>query len=181
MSYLTITGSGAALLLASVAAMYDCRSGTIPNWLTLPPLAAAPLAYGVFFSPELAAQSLVGALLSGFGPYWAFRLGGMGGGDVKLFAALGSVIGFDPLAGLEIQLTAFVFALLCALAVLTCRGKLLGALGSVLSKGMHRIAPARFGVVSKDDVCAPMRMGWAVCAATATYVIPHLVFGGTGS
>jgi Flp pilus assembly protein protease CpaA len=178
MSTLIFTGLGAALLVAAVAAMCDSHSGTIPNWLTLPPLAAAPIVYGVLFSPELAAQCFFAALVSGFGPYWAFRLGGMGGGDVKLFAALGSVIGFDPFAGLEIQLTAFALALVCALCLLARRGKLLVTLSSFLRKGMRRVAA---GAGGREELLTPIRMGWAVLAATVMHVASYFAFSGGGS
>ena len=178
MSTLVLTGLGVALLIAAVAAMCDSHSGTIPNWLTLPPLAAAPIAYGVLFSPELAAQCFFAALVSGFGPYWAFRLGGMGGGDVKLFAALGSVVGFDPFAGLEIQLIAFAVALLCALCLLARRGKLLVTLRSFFRKGMRRVAP---GAGGREELLTPIRMGWAVLAATVIHIAPYFVFSGGGS
>jgi prepilin peptidase CpaA len=83
----------AALCIAVVACVCDLRSRRIPNVLTLG-AAAAGLAYhvstGGFGGFQHSALGwLVGALVF----IVPFALGGMGGGDVKLLAALGAWIG----------------------------------------------------------------------------------------
>ena len=84
------------LLVAALAAMLivaatgDIRSRTIPNWLNAAiALAAIPFwfASGLAFWPEIAVQVGVAALVFGIFAA-AFCVGAMGGGDVKMVAAL---------------------------------------------------------------------------------------------
>jgi prepilin peptidase CpaA len=111
-----------ALGLAAGAAITDWRTGRIPNWLTLPVLFAAPVAYFVHAGPFGAIGSLASAALCGAGPYLLFRREAIGGGDVKLFAALGATAGL--LVGLEGQLFAFILAALWAVVRVAAGGGL---------------------------------------------------------
>lgn len=85
-----------ALLIGGVACATDLRSARIPNLLTFSAAATAvlfhllaPQGSGVWFVfLGLAAGLLV------FFPF--FALGAMGAGDVKLMAALGAWIGWQP-------------------------------------------------------------------------------------
>ena len=88
----------AAVVVALAAAYVDARTGHIPNALTLGPLAVAPLAHALVtavhtHAAALALRSLgfsvLGALLCALLPLAMYRSAGMGGGDVKLFAAVG--------------------------------------------------------------------------------------------
>jgi prepilin peptidase CpaA len=78
----------AALLI--VAAADDLRRRIIPNWLNAAiALAAIPFWFvsGLSFWPDIAVQIGVAAFLFGLFAL-AFHFGAMGGGDVKLIAAL---------------------------------------------------------------------------------------------
>ena len=86
--------AGLALFVAATAAFCDWRRGEIPNWLTLPAILLAPWSYGLAFGIEYALHSLAAGFLAGLVPYLLFRRGAIGGGDVKLFGALGAVMGF---------------------------------------------------------------------------------------
>ena len=81
------------IAVAATAAATDARSGLIPNWITLPPLLAALVLHFVTQGAGGLALSLAGALVCGLVPYLLFRQGTMGGGDVKLLAALGALGG----------------------------------------------------------------------------------------
>jgi prepilin peptidase CpaA len=79
----------AAMLI--VAATGDLRSRRIPNWLNLAiALTAIPFWWmsGLSLWPEVAVQIGIAAAVFGFF-FILFVLGMMGGGDVKLLAALG--------------------------------------------------------------------------------------------
>ena len=163
-----------ASLLAAVAALSDCRTGRIPNWLTLPPLVLAPIAYGVFVGPTEALRSLGSILICGVVPYVLFRQGAMGGGDVKLFAALGALTGFDLFAGFEIEFAAFVVAMLFALAALAWRGRLFRTLATALFVIINPLLPARRKRELTPELMTPVRMGFPVLAATIFVAFPHL-------
>ena len=81
------------LVLSIVAAIFDIRSRRIPNWLVL-----AGLVSGLVLNGVLAGLAGLGSSLLGFGlalliyvPLFVLRA--MGGGDVKLMAALASLCG----------------------------------------------------------------------------------------
>jgi prepilin peptidase CpaA len=116
------------LVLCTIAAITDLRRGLIPNWLTLPPLLLAPPALALVHGPGALAASLLGALLCGIVPLLLFLRGGMGGGDVKLLAAAGAIAG--PGVGLELQLSAYLAAMLHALCMLSWRGQLLSSVAA---------------------------------------------------
>jgi prepilin peptidase CpaA len=79
--------------VAAAAAVTDVRTGRVPNVLTLGAAAAALVFYGVSAGGSGLITSALGVVvgLSLFLPF--FVLGGMGGGDVKLLAALGGWLG----------------------------------------------------------------------------------------
>jgi prepilin peptidase CpaA len=165
-------GLWSALALSAVAGVTDWRRGTIPNWLTLPPLLAFPLFYGAVLGPTAGAQSIFSLLACGFVPYWLFRHGGMGGGDVKLFASLGAATGFDPMLGIRIELGAFVAATLLAILPLL-RG---GHLAATLRRS--GLAATQMLGLRKEVGSAPtgpcIRMGAPIFAATCISCAPLL-------
>jgi prepilin peptidase CpaA len=146
-----------ALALAAGAAFTDARTGHIPNGLTLPPLAIAPIAYLVLFGPQMAAMSLLAALLCGFVPYLMFRKGAAGGGDVKLLAALGAVAGAS--FGIETQLFGFALAVFASLLLLAYRGRLLATLGNALFIAINPFLPKRHRRQFEAEAMSTIRMG----------------------
>ncbi|MGB8332667.1 MAG: A24 family peptidase [Polyangiales bacterium] len=172
------TAAGLALAVAAIAALCDWKQGEIPNWLTLPPIVLAPLLYGLAFGLGHAVHSVGAALLSGLVPYALFRRGAMGGGDVKLFAALGAITGFDLLAGIEIQLGAFVAATVFACGALAWSGVLLNSLGNALVHALNPVLPARWRRPACHALSQPVRLGGSILVATGLVAAPHLLAWG---
>lgn len=88
-TYFLIGGS----VVASLGAVPDMRTGRIPNWLTYSGLLA-----GLFFRLGLSRwtglrSGLIGMLVGGGLFYVLMIVGGMGGGDVKLMAAVSAWAG----------------------------------------------------------------------------------------
>jgi prepilin peptidase CpaA len=82
------------------AAVIDLRSRRIPNWMTGALIAAGLVQSGMAFGSVSTSQAWAGIGV-GFGlTFVLFALGGMGGGDVKLFAGIGAWVG--PTRVLEI-------------------------------------------------------------------------------
>ncbi|MGB5266243.1 MAG: A24 family peptidase [Polyangiales bacterium] len=167
--------AGLALCLAAIAAFCDWRRGEIPNWLTLPAILLAPWSYGLALGFEYALHSLAAGFLGGLVPYLLFRRGAMGGGDVKLFSALGAVMGFDLLLGVEIQLLAFVAALVVASAALAWKGALTSTLRNAVAVGLGPLLPRRLRREPCNELAAPIRMGTPILAATGFFAAPHLL------
>lgn len=160
-----------AVIVAMVAALLDVRTGKIPNWLTLGALALglleraglAVLADGPSALPLALLASLAGAALAGAVPLMMFRMRALGGGDVKLFAALGAL--FGPTLGLEVELLSFVSAAFLAPLYLAWRGILLETVRRSLALVVSLILRRRCPPVS-EAALSWFRLGPAVLAGT---------------
>jgi prepilin peptidase CpaA len=170
----TTIASIAALAIAILAAVADWRTGEIANWITLPPAAISPLMYAFFFGIDYGLLSVASLFLCSFVPYGLFRRGAMGGGDVKLFAALGAVTGFDIRAGIEIQLAAFVVAMVVAFGVLVWKGVLIQTLCNVVRISLRRLCFSPLLRQTDIEMLTPIRMGGAIFIGTALVALPYL-------
>ncbi len=79
--------------LGITAAIYDCRFRRIPNWLNLSGVIVGLGLNCYFLHLHGAARATEGMLLAAavYLPFYLLR--GMGAGDVKLMAAIGSLVG----------------------------------------------------------------------------------------
>jgi prepilin peptidase CpaA len=164
---------GFACLVTLVAALMDWRTGLIPNYITIP-LVAAGVPLHIFTMRALApsvntwfwvGDALLGILICALVPFLLWRTGGMGGGDLKLFAALGALLGVR--AGLEVQLVAFTVAALLVPAVLAYRGQLLQVLRNTGRLLINPFIPAHKRHSLPSEVLTEVRFGPAIFAAAA--------------
>jgi len=155
---------GLALLIAATGAVTDYRTGHIPNWLTLPPLAIAPLLYGLASGWDAFLAVLVGILVCGLVPVIMFRMGGMAGGDVNLFAAVAAIVGPD--LGLQAELLALIVAGIYSLGRLAWDGKLFRTLGNTMAMGLNPILPKRLRRPMSPELRETLRLGGAIFAGT---------------
>jgi prepilin peptidase CpaA len=89
----TILPIAVVLVAVLTAAVADLRAFRISNLLTLPLLLSGLLYHCTIAGTDGLLSSLLG-MLFGFAPLFLFYLmGGMGGGDVKLMAAVGAWLG----------------------------------------------------------------------------------------
>ena len=108
-----------ALVLGIAAAKLDVSSRQIPNWLTYPSFGIG-IALSVW--PEFGiglVNSLVGALVAFLPPFLLFSCGRLGGGDVKLLAAVGSLVGFPSAA--SVLFASVIISFAYALVILVIR------------------------------------------------------------
>jgi prepilin peptidase CpaA len=114
------------VVVLAVAVFFDVREHRIPNWLTLPTWLVG-LVVGVVFG------GLDGLLEHGGGllllllltvPFFIF--GWMGAGDVKLIAAVGSLVGSS--VALDVLLGVVLAGLVMSLGMLLWKGELFQAL-----------------------------------------------------
>ena len=106
------------LVVVLVAVASDILTRRIPNLVTFGGLfvglaihgAAGFVDSGFFGAFRGAGYALLGAVACGLIPFLAWKKGEMGGGDVKLFAAIGALVG--PVAGFDVEARTFAFSLL---------------------------------------------------------------------
>jgi prepilin peptidase CpaA len=156
---------GPIFAIALCAAVTDIRSGVIPNWLTLPALGVALLAHLVSGGLSSLVAAVFGAAACSLVPYLMFRKEAAGGGDVKLFAAIGAIGGVS--FGLEAQILALVIATFFALARLTWRGKLWRTIVNAVRLGLNPFLPRRWRRPIAAELLTPVRMGLPILLGAA--------------
>ena len=165
----------AALVVATIAAVSDLRTGRISNWITLPVVFVSPVLYSLFSGPRQGAVSAASLLMCGFVPYALFRRRAMGGGDVKLFAALGAVTGFDLRVGLEIEF--FALAVACGIAILALlrKGSLRAMWRRTRVTAVRLFDRSRTNELLEFESLTPIRLGVPVLVATVLVASPMLL------
>lgn len=172
-----------ATAVAVAGALFDWRSGRkategegvegeIPNSLTFGALAIAPVAHfiwglkqgGARVGLEAAGFSVAGALVCALVPLMLWRAGAMGGGDLKLLAAVGAIC--RPLVGIEAEFWAFAAAAVIAPARLAWEGKLFRTLGNSLAIAVNPFLPkAKRKEISREEMTW-FRFGPAIAVGT---------------
>lgn len=161
-----------ALLVAAIAAATDHARRIIPNWLTLPSLAVALIVHASSGGVLAGAWALAGALGCFAPAYFLFTRGALGGGDVKLFGALGALLGLR--AGLEVEVAAFAAVTAFALLARAYHGGLLAFLRASVRASLHLVAPRRFAVPAEAGASAELPMGGAIFLALLALAVRSL-------
>jgi prepilin peptidase CpaA len=167
------------LLATMLAAGFDLRSGRLPNQLLLAGVIAMlllrvgyPLLLGnVAAAGAALCSSILGVAAAGLAPLLLWRLGGLGGGDVKLLCWLGASAG--PTWGLEAEFYAFAFVTVYACARLAFAGRLLlTLLGSTLLLANPLLKRERRFTLPGGAVQS-LRFAPAICAGSALMAFLH--------
>jgi prepilin peptidase CpaA len=157
-----------ACSVALVAGIFDARDGRIPNWLTLPGIA---IGLGLALCRGGPGQFLLaatGLLLSGGIPGAAFFLTrgrALGGGDVKIWALLGTLLG--PGLGLSALLISLCLLCLFSLVREVYFGRTIELLRSIGRVALRRTQEAELALTT-------MRFGPAILVGTAMATYPEL-------
>ena len=170
----------AAAVVAGVAALTDARTGHIPNWLTLGALVAALVAHflaGIAFAHSVRggltdlASSVAGALVCAMVPAFFYWKGAIGGGDVKVFAAIGALC--NPMYGLEAETYAFIAAALIAPAQLAYKGLLFQTLGRSLALVVNPLRKPENRKEIPPELMTWFRLGPSIFVGAAITVLMH--------
>jgi prepilin peptidase CpaA len=130
------------VLLAGIAAGYDIRSRTIPNWLTTSAFLVALLLAALVGPTEAGFRLLAAALVLLLGLPLFIR-GILGGGDVKMLVAVAALVGFGLLP--KTLFFACVTGALVAIAEAVRRGIILPLILDVLDAGLFYLSLGRRG------------------------------------
>jgi prepilin peptidase CpaA len=169
----------AATLITAIAAFTDYRSGHIPNWVTLPALCAGVvghLGYGWYrfgFTEGVieGGTAIAGAALCSLAPGLMYWKGGMGGGDLKLFAALGALC--QPMIGIEAETYAFVVAALVAPARLAYQGRLFAVLKNTFALLMNPLRSAKAKREVPPEMMTWFRLGPSIFIGMVAALVAH--------
>lgn len=178
----------AALVVMLVAAAYtDVRSGKIHNVVTYAGVAVGLIGHTLTgglsgADSGLSRLGLLGALAGlavGFLPMLVvWRMGGIGGGDAKLLAAVGALSGWN--FTLAVMLYGFLIAALMAMGVMIIRGIVRDTLGRIwrfLVLALSKAKPA--GPATSQSPKIPF--GLALCIGGLAHLVDVVVLGGAVS
>jgi prepilin peptidase CpaA len=169
----------AAVAISAIAAIVDYRTGQIPNWLTLGGILAGLVGHlvhgwaiaGLRAGLIEAAFSLGGLLFCSVAPAILYMKGGMGGGDLKLYAAIGALC--QPMLGIEAQMYSMIIAAIVAPARLAYQGKLFRVLGRSFSLLLNPLRPAAKRREVPLEALTWFRLGPAIFGGTVVTLLIH--------
>ncbi len=170
----------AAAVISAIAAASDLRTGEIPNWVTLGPLVVAPFAYiGVSLAHHATGHqalieggsSLLGAITCSVVPAVLYRQDAIGGGDVKLLAAVGALL--QPRLGLEAEMYSFFAAGLIAPAFLAYEGKLFRTIKNTALLAVNPLLPKKKRRPVEPALLTWFRFGPAIFIGTVVMAYLH--------
>lgn len=118
-----------ALALAVAAAILDVQHHRIPNWLTYPGIALGILLRSVFFGLKGLGSGVAGSLIAGGIVFLFYVVRAMGAGDVKLLAAIGSLVG--PSHAVIVLLATAICGGVLAIIYAICSGRIGATLKNV--------------------------------------------------
>ncbi|MDH4300622.1 MAG: A24 family peptidase [Nitrospira sp.] len=166
----------ALIIILVIAVVFDLRSSRIPNWLTFPAMSVALAGHAWMGGVDGALFSLAG-LGIGLGLFFLIYLvGGIGAGDVKLMAAIGSFVGVNGvltcacLAGIAGGV--YAIAAMCYQWGVAATGQRLAyaACGAVLAGGT--------AWTKEFQLPFKLRYGLAIASGTLLFLVGLRPFGG---
>jgi prepilin peptidase CpaA len=170
----------AAVIVAAVAAWTDSRSGRIPNWLTFGALGSAPVAHvidafvrgGALRDALLeGCYSVLGGFVCALIPLLLYTKDAIGGGDVKLFAAIGALC--QTRLGVEAEIYGFFAAAFVAPVRLAYDGKLFRTMNNAFFLTMNPFLPKARRRQIVVETMSWFRMGPAILLGAAFTAYLH--------
>jgi prepilin peptidase CpaA len=156
-----------ALALAIIAAVFDVQQHRIPNWLTYPGIVLGVVLRGVLFGWKGLGGAVEGLLLAGGIMLLFYAVRAMGAGDVKLMAAIGSLVG--PGQAIVVLLATAICGGVMAIGYAVYRGRMWATIknvGSVLR--FHAWAGLQAHPELNLDNPTALRMPYGLAIAAGT-------------
>ena len=168
-----------AIAVTAIGAWTDWRTGQIPNWLTFGAFGVAMVGHAVYGfmtstprgAAEAAGFTLLGALACALVPLILYRVEAIGGGDVKLLAALGAIL--HPMMGVEAELYGFLAVALIMPAKLAWDGKLTKVLLNTLAIVKNVFLPKEKRKEIPQEALTSVRFGPGIFAGTCGAAAMH--------
>jgi len=156
-----------ALLMALIAAVIDVRQHRIPNWLTYSGIGMGIVLRWAFFGWPGLSSAATGCLLAGGVVFLFYLVRAMGAGDVKLLAAIGSLVG--PSHAVSILVATAIGGGVLAICYVAYRGRMWATvknIGSVLK--FHSGSGLQVHPELNLDNPSALRMPYGLAIASGT-------------
>jgi prepilin peptidase CpaA len=162
------------------AAIFDWRTGTIPNWLTMGAMTLGPIwhfaaGYSETHERSLAlleaGTSVAGLLVCVLVPWLMYRQNAIGGGDVKVLGAIGALGQIS--IGMEVQVLGFLCLALVAPAILAYKGVLLSTLRNTVNIFANSLRRKDKQVPIEGAAYSWLRFGPALLLASVFVATAH--------
>jgi prepilin peptidase CpaA len=164
----TVPPASAVLLLAMAVtcAVTDLWKGRIYNAVTYPAIALGFIVQIATWGLPGLWSALGGFAVGFFPPFILFALGGLGGGDVKILAAVGAAAGY--VAATEALILGFLFGTVIGLGQLAWQGVLFKSLWRCVRFLVGLVVPGvpRVPLVPEGQKLTLERFGVAICLGT---------------
>jgi prepilin peptidase CpaA len=163
----------AAVIVTAAAAWTDWRDGTIPNWLSFGAIGCAPVAHVAYSLATGSTRqdaltkgcySVLGGFVCALIPLLLYSKNAIGGGDVKLFVAIGTIC--LSLVGVEAEMYGFFAAALIAPLRLAYEGKLFRTVTNAFFITLNPVLPKGKRREIVPEVMSWFRMGPAIFLGT---------------
>jgi len=162
-----------------IAAVFDLRSGRIPNWLTYPAIIIGLVGHGIIggIHGKPDTMGLVGSAIGftvGFFPLLLCWLaGGIGGGDVKLTGAIGALGGWRLVLGA--MLYGFIIAAIMAVVVMIRRKIVRRTLKRVWNTMVLLVIPGSRPGNPTDADSPRIALASAICLGTIIAMLEPII------
>lgn len=169
-----------ALAVTAIGAVYDWRTGRIPNWLTLGALLVGLVGHAVLGFMQTGTAmgairslglSVLGAAACAAVPLLLYRMDAIGGGDVKMLAALGATL--RPMLGVEAEMYGFVAVALIMPARLAYEGKLKQVMLNTLAIATNPFRPKDKRKEVPKEMLTEVRFGPGIFLGTCVTATLH--------
>lgn len=171
---LVILTTGVVYLAAIIAAVTDVRTGKVPNWLTVPALLVGLGLNVGFLGLGGLKASLIGTAI-GISIWFIMPIIGtpLGGGDVKLLAAIGALRG--PQFLLYVLVLSCLWAGLLALAMAAHRRRVIACARQVGQWLFHRVVTKTYEPL---ETAAPgLRVPFAAATGLGVLTATMVLYG----
>src|SRR5664279_775700 len=159
-----------AFAVAAAGAFVDVRERRIPNWLTYPGIVLGFVLRGLLLGWKGIGSALIGCLLAGCIFLLFYLVRAMGAGDVKLVAAVGSLLG--PTDALVMLLATAICGGVMAAVYAVYRRQVRSTLVNVgASLQFHAQAGLRAHPELNLDNPAALRMPYGLAVAAGTLYV----------
>ena len=151
----------------------DLRTRRIPNWLTLPALVLGLTLHVVLLGLPGLVASLSGVAVVTALLLPSFALGGIGGGDVKMMAAVGALLGPGPaVISLMTGMVLGGIVMLVHVARLGRLGQTLGSLVGMAAGALRTrsVAPLQAPAARADAVTLPYSVPLGLATVTVVAI-----------